>query len=148
MSPHTTPSPQLLGSTNPERAHWLELPAHRTSVRVARSAMGERLTAWRLPGELCADAVLLLSELTTNAVLHTVSTRMLCGIGLIKDGGLRLEVHDQDRTGHLLPRRVPGPDDENGRGLLLVQHIADTWGVDRSTFTGGNAVWATLTIAL
>jgi anti-sigma regulatory factor (Ser/Thr protein kinase) len=109
--------------------------------------MGERLTAWRLPGELRADAVLLLSELATNAVLHTVSARILCGIGLITDRRLRLEVHDHDRTGRGLPRRDPGPDDEGGRGLLLVQHIADTWGVHRSALTGGNAVWATLTIA-
>ena len=39
---------------------------------------------------------------------------------------------------------VAGPDDEGGRGLLLVEAIADTWGVDRSALTGGNAVWATL----
>ncbi|WUP71535.1 ATP-binding protein [Streptomyces sp. NBC_00258] len=148
MSPHTTPSPLLLGSTNPDTAHWVELPALRTSVKVARNTMGERLTAWRLPCEVREDAVLLLSELATNAVLHTVSTRILCGVGLMAEGGLRLEVHDQDRTGRLLPRRDPGPDDENGRGLLLVQHMADTWGVDRSTFTGGHAVWATLTTAL
>ncbi|WP_328847254.1 ATP-binding protein [Streptomyces sp. NBC_00258] len=148
VSPHTTPSPLLLGSTNPDTAHWVELPALRTSVKVARNTMGERLTAWRLPCEVREDAVLLLSELATNAVLHTVSTRILCGVGLMAEGGLRLEVHDQDRTGRLLPRRDPGPDDENGRGLLLVQHMADTWGVDRSTFTGGHAVWATLTTAL
>jgi anti-sigma regulatory factor (Ser/Thr protein kinase) len=148
VSPHTTPSPLLLGSTNPDTAHWVELPALRTSVKVARNTMGERLTAWRLPCEVREDAVLLLSELATNAVLHTVSTRILCGVGLMAEGGLRLEVHDQDRTGRLLPRRDPGPDAENGRGLLLVQHMADTWGVDRSTFTGGHAVWATLTTAL
>lgn len=144
VSPHTTPSLRFLGSTSPD-THWIELPAHRTSVKVARNTLGERLTAWRLPCELREDAVLLLSELTTNAVLHTVSTRILCGVGLMAAGGLRLEVHDQDRSGRLLPRCDPGPDDENGRGLLLVQHIAHTWGVDRSTLTGGHAVWATLT---
>ncbi|MEU8864039.1 ATP-binding protein [Streptomyces umbrinus] len=145
VSPHTTPSLRLLGSTNTDTAHWLELPAHRTSVKVARNTLGERLTAWRLPCELRDDAVLLVSELATNAVLHTASTRILCGAGLTADGSLRLEVHDEDRTGRLLPRCDPGPDDENGRGLLLVQHIADTWGVDRSPLTGGHAVWATLT---
>ncbi|MGP4048123.1 ATP-binding protein [Streptomyces sp. 2A115] len=99
---------------------------------------------WHLPGELCADAVLLLSELATNAILHTVSTRFLCGAGLITDGRLRIEVHDGDCTGRALPRRDPDLDDESGRGLLLVQQIADAWGVDRSALTGGNAVWATL----
>lgn len=110
--------------------------------------MDERLASWQLPCELRADAVLLLSELATNAILHTVGARILCGAGLITDGCLRLEVHDHDYTGRGLPPRDPGPDDENGRGLLLVQQIADTWGVDRSTRTGGNAVWAILTTAV
>ncbi|MER6089004.1 ATP-binding protein [Streptomyces bluensis] len=148
MSPHTTPSPRLTDVASPGRSHWLELPAQRSSVRVARHSMSARLTTWRLPGELCADAELLVSELATNAVRHTISTRFLCGIGLIPEGCLRLEVHDQDGTGRGLPTREPGPDDESGRGLLLVQEIADSWGVDRSLLTGGNAVWATLTIPL
>ncbi|MDX3114434.1 ATP-binding protein [Streptomyces scabiei] len=144
MSPHTT-SPQPLDTWSPDRTHWLELPAHRSSVSLARRSMDARLTAWRLPGELCADAVLLVSELATNAVRHALGTRFLCGVGLVGVGCLRLEVHDQDRSGRVLPRREPGPDDEGGRGLLLVEQLAQTWGVDRSRLTGGNAIWATLT---
>ncbi|MGI5452337.1 ATP-binding protein [Streptomyces sp. CA-249302] len=145
MSPHTTSSPQLLDVSSPELTHWLEIPPHRSSVRVARRSMNARLTDWLLPGELCADAVLLVSELVTNAVRHTLSARILCGIGLVGDGRVRLEVHDHDYTGGDLPRCDPGPDDEGGRGLLLVEQLADAWGVDRSRLTGGNAVWATLT---
>ncbi|MPY58469.1 ATP-binding protein [Streptomyces spongiae] len=148
MSPHTTSSPRLLDVASPDRSHWLDLPARRSSVRAARHSMSARLTAWRLPGELCADVELLVSELATNAVRHTGSARFLCGIGLIPDGCLRLEVHDQDGTGRGLPRCEPGPDDESGRGLLLVREIADAWGVDRSLLTGGNAVWATLAAPL
>ncbi|MEW2395213.1 ATP-binding protein [Streptomyces sp. NPDC046862] len=133
---------------SPDRSHWLDLPARRSSVRAARHSTSARLTAWRLPIELCADAELLVSELATNAVRHTVGARFLCGIGLITDGCLRLEVHDQDSTGRGLPTCEPGPDDESGRGLLLVEAIAATWGVDRSLLTGGNAVWATLTAPL
>jgi len=107
--------------------------------------MSARLSAWRLPGDLCADAVLLVSELATNALRHTLSARILCGIGFVTDSCLRLEVHDHDYTGRGLPRRCdPDSDDESGRGLLLVEEIADTWGVDRSRLTGGNAVWANL----
>ncbi|MET7682512.1 ATP-binding protein [Streptomyces sp. NPDC005423] len=144
MSPHTTSSPKLLDVASPERAHWLELLAHRSSVRVARRAVRGQLAKWRLPGELCADAVLLVSELATNVVRHTPSTRFLCGVGLVTDTCLRIEVHDHDYGGSDLARREPAPEDESGRGLLLVQEIAGTWGVDRSTLTGGNAVWATL----
>ena len=145
MSPHTTSSPQLLDAADPERTHWIELPADRASVGVARRSVGARLAAWRLPRDLCADAVLLLSELTTNAVCHTLSTRILCGIGFVTDGYLRLEVHDHDYSGRRLPRCEAGPDDEGGCGLFLVEQLADTWGVDRSRLTGGNAVWANLT---
>ncbi|MEU6353882.1 ATP-binding protein [Streptomyces sp. NPDC047072] len=144
MSPHTTSSPQLTDAADPLRTHWIELPAQRSSVGVARRNIGARLKAWSLPGDLCSDAVLLLSELATNAVCHTLSVRILCGIGLVGDGCLRLEVHDHDLSGRELPRCEAGPEDEGGRGLFLVRQLADTWGVDRSRLTGGNAVWANL----
>lgn len=148
VSPHTTPvpapAPLRLDCVSPDRTHWLELPAHRSSVGVARRSMGARLSTWRLPEALCADAVLLLSELAANAVVHTHSTRFLCGVGVLPDGRVRLEVHDHDRTGRTLPRLRPDLDDECGRGLFLVQELADTWGSDLSALTGGTAVWAIL----
>ncbi|MFE9442055.1 ATP-binding protein [Streptomyces sp. NPDC006602] len=146
MSPHTTSSPRLLEAASPERWHWIELPAHRSNVSVARRSMNARMNAWRLPAETSADMVLLVSELVTNAVCHTPGAHVLCGIGLIADDCLRVEVHDHDRAVGGLPRCEPGPDDESGRGLLLVREIAHTWGVDRSRLTGGNAVWATLIV--
>ncbi|MGW2036166.1 MULTISPECIES: ATP-binding protein [Streptomyces] len=148
MSPHTTSSLRHLGGANTDRAHWLELPGHRTSVRTARRFVSARLSSWRVPEDACANAVLLVSELATNAVLHTFSLRILCGIRLLSDAGLRLEVHDRDDSARRLPRRAPGPDDECGRGLLLVQEIADSWGVVPSPLTGGNAVWANLATGL
>ncbi|MFC8247787.1 ATP-binding protein [Streptomyces chartreusis] len=145
MSPHTMHPPQLLDVADPERTRWLELPAHRSSVRVARGFAGKGLAAWRLPVDLAADAVLLVSELVTNAVRHTHSARILCGIGLVAATCLRLEVHDHGHVARSMPTCEPGPEDESGRGLLLVQAIAGNWGVDRSKLTGGNVVWVTMT---
>ncbi|MEV5953139.1 ATP-binding protein [Streptomyces sp. NPDC051987] len=145
MSPHATSPRDLLDVAAPDQAHWIELPSHRSSVRVARRSVRARLGEWGLSRELCEDAVLLVSELATNAVIHTLSVRILCGMGLVADGCLRLEVHDHDYSGRDLPRRRPGPDDEGGRGLLLVEQLADSWGVDRSRLTSGHAVWAMLT---
>jgi len=152
VSPHATTSPvttspELLDVANPDRTHWLELPAYRTSVRVARRSVDARLTGWRLPGELCEDAVLLVSELATNAIRHTLSARILCGVGLMGEGRVRLEVHDHDYGGGSadMTGARPGSDAEGGRGLFLVEQLADGWGVCRSRLTGGNAVWATLT---
>lgn len=144
MSPHTTSTPRFLDAVRPDRTDWLELPPQRTSVRAARHAMRARLDAWQVPDEVCANAVLLVSELVTNAVLHTLSERILCGVQLMTDARFRLEVHDGDLTGRGIPDRCPGPDDEGGRGLLLVREMADSWGIARSTLTGGNAVWASL----
>ncbi|MFD0502508.1 ATP-binding protein [Streptomyces chiangmaiensis] len=128
MSPHTPPSPQLLQTAGPHRAYWQEFPSHRSSVRVARHSVDAWLASRQLPAEVVGDAVLLVSELVTNAVIHTLSTQILCGAQLITDSRVRLEVHDEDLAGRDLPRRRPGTDDECGRGLLLVQEIAESWG--------------------
>jgi anti-sigma regulatory factor (Ser/Thr protein kinase) len=123
------------------------LPSDPASVTAARRYVTRVLAEWGLPEDAeTADTVrLIVSELATNAVRHTLSARILCGIGLITEQCLRLEVHDHDRTDRALPRCEPCPDDESGRGLLIVEEIADSWGVDRSRLTGGNAVWAHLT---
>jgi hypothetical protein len=113
---------------------------------VARRRLAASLDAWLVPTDVGSDAALLASELTTNAVVHTLSARILCGVALMTDASLRIEVHD----GHLgagLPGINPGPHDETGRGLLIVRELAVSWGVERSTHTNGNAVWATLRTA-
>ncbi|MFJ2610387.1 ATP-binding protein [Streptomyces sp. NPDC091279] len=148
MSPHTTSSSSLLVTDGSARAHWLELPARRDSVRAARHGVHERISAWGLPDPLCDDAVLLVSEMVTNAVLHTISGRMLCGVRLLTENCLRIEVHDYDYRHDCATvgrdRPLPGVDDETGRGLLIVEQLACAWGVERSVRTPGNAVWATL----
>lgn len=103
------------------------------------------LASWRLPAEVRDDAVLLVSELVTNAVIHTPSARILCAAELVMDRNLRIEVHDQGDGRRGLPPCRPGADDESGRGLLLVAELAESWGTGPSRLTGGSAVWATLT---
>ncbi|OKJ34944.1 hypothetical protein AMK24_21375 [Streptomyces sp. CB02366] len=99
-----------------------------------------------MPGDTCCDAVLLISELTTNAVLHTGTGQVLCGLTLTGDGKrLRIELHDEDSAPVRPPEREAGPDDESGRGLLLVRQLAESWGSTRSTRAGGKVVWAELT---
>lgn len=137
-------SPHAPSGAAGDRVHWLELPAGLASVGLARSAAAEQLRSWGLSDESCQDAILVLSELATNAVRHTPSTRFLCCVGLTSDNLIRLEVHDHDTTTPHLAPCSPTPDDEAGRGLLLVHHLTERWGVERSVLTGGNAVWAFL----
>lgn len=145
-TPSATASAAALAATAPRREFWFGLPALPTSARSARDTVRDRLRAWQVPGDTCCDAVLLVSELTTNAVLHTDSAHFLCGLTLTGDARrLRIELHDDGRTPVRPPEHLAGPGEENGRGLFLVQQIADRWGSARSPRAEGNIVWAELT---
>lgn len=144
--PSAQASTPVLAGAAPRREYWFGLPALRSSVRPARDAVRDRLRRWKLPDDTCCDAVLLVSELTTNAVLHTGSGEVLCVLTLTGDGRrLRMELHDEDRTSvHPLEHRA-GPGEEGGRGLFLVRQLADRWGTARSKRVQGKVVWAELT---
>ncbi|MFI7387265.1 ATP-binding protein [Streptomyces sp. NPDC049813] len=121
----------------------------RASARSARDTVRDRLRSWQVPGDTCCDAVLLVSELTTNAVLHTGSEQVLCGLTLTGDEQrLRIELHDDGRVPVAPPeQQQAGPWAESGRGLVLIQQLADRWGSARSTRVEGKVVWAELTAA-
>ncbi|MGD6740728.1 ATP-binding protein [Streptomyces sp. BH106] len=118
----------------------------RTSARAARDTVRERLRSWGVPGDTCCDAVLLISELTTNALLHTDSDHVLCGLRLTGDErNLRIELHDDSPTPVQPTEHRAGPGEEGGRGLFLVQQLANRWGSARSSRAEGKVVWAELT---
>jgi anti-sigma regulatory factor (Ser/Thr protein kinase) len=145
LPPPSSPAPAL-ARTWPRREYWFGLPALRTSARSARDTVRDRLRVWKVPGDTSCDAVLLVSELTTNAVLHTGSGHVLCGLTLTGDERrLRIELHDEGRTPLRPPEFRAGPDEEGGRGLFLVQQLADRWGSARSMRAEGKVVWAELT---
>ncbi|WP_371590702.1 ATP-binding protein [Streptomyces sp. NBC_00470] len=145
-TPLTPASSPALVATAPGREYWFGLPALRTSARAARDTVRERLRSWGVPGDTCCDAVLLISELTTNALLHTDSDHVLCGLRLTGDErSLRIELHDDCPTPVQPPEHRAGPGEEGGRGLFLVQQLANRWGSARSTRAEGKVVWAELT---
>ncbi|MFI8425925.1 ATP-binding protein [Streptomyces sp. NPDC085479] len=74
---------------------------------------------------LAETLVLLISELVTNAVVHTGCPAVLRML-FAAEGGVRVEVADRsDRPPR--PRHAAG-EDTNGRGLELVDGLADRWG--------------------
>ncbi|MFI5757881.1 SpoIIE family protein phosphatase [Streptomyces sp. NPDC051569] len=101
------------------------------SVATARAFVRDTLQGWGY-SEVIDDAVVLTSELVTNAVIHAgTSADVLC---LRTEDGVRVEVAD-----HYPEREVPiqgsaqsfgSPDRENGRGLLLCAALASRWGVE------------------
>ncbi len=109
---------------------------HPTAVREARTFIEHELR--QLDPRLVEMAVLMVSELATNAVVHTASAFR---VRVIHDAVLvRIEV--TDHGGGTPTVRTPEPIATGGRGLLIVQELAESWGVERSE--GEKTVWFTL----
>lgn len=89
---------------------------------------------------LAETLVLLISELVTNAVVHTgcpAVLRMLFGPGAAQAGTVRVEVADNCARP---PRpRLAAGDDTGGRGLELVDGLADRWGWKHEG--AGKSIW-------
>ncbi|KAA0922257.1 SpoIIE family protein phosphatase [Streptomyces apricus] len=101
------------------------------SVATARSFVRDTLQGWGF-ADIVDDAVVLTSELVTNAVVHAgTSADVLC---LRSEDGVRIEVGDRypEREIPLQSGTVNmgNPDREGGRGLQLCAALADRWGVD------------------
>ncbi|MGW7073699.1 SpoIIE family protein phosphatase [Streptomyces sp. NPDC054871] len=101
------------------------------SVATARSFVRDTLQGWGFT-DIVDDAVVLTSELVTNAVVHAgTAADVLC---LRSEDAVRIEVSD-----HYPEREIPlqqsaasmgSPDREGGRGLQLCAALATRWGVD------------------
>lgn len=101
------------------------------SVASARSFVRDTLQGWGF-ADIVDDAVVLTSELVTNAVVHAgTSADVLC---LRSDEGVRIEVADRypEREIPLQSSAVNmgSPDREGGRGLQLCAALAGRWGVE------------------
>jgi len=130
------------GRTGPARRHLqLTLPASGQPERLARQVTREVLGAWRL-AHVEETAVQLVSELVTNAARRARSTDAITLELAAARTWLRIEVY-RYRPGLAVPR-TPGEFDESGFGLVLVDSLADRWGV-RETMTGDTA-WAELDV--
>jgi anti-sigma regulatory factor (Ser/Thr protein kinase) len=107
---------------------------------LARQATHEALAAWQV-AHLEETALLLVSELVTNAVRHARTGGTAVVLRLETAGSwLRIEVHDADPR---MPQpRTPDQLDESGFGFVLLEALADKWGVRQATI--GKAVWAEL----
>ena len=107
-------------------------PADVTSPGAAR-----RFVASALGGDddRCQVALVLTSELVTNAVIHARTTVV---VRVEVDGErVRVEVADGDR--HLPEPADYSPDALGGRGLFLVSELASAWGADHRP--GGKVIW-------
>ncbi|WP_461023338.1 ATP-binding protein [Thalassiella azotivora] len=113
-----------------------ELAAEPTEVGRARRAVAQLLEKWGVDGDPAEVAVLLTSELVTNAIRHGAAPVALRA-GLARRGAVRIQVEDP-RPGQVVPKE----EDlwaVDGRGLQMVDLMADRWGC-RSDLAG-KQVW-------
>ncbi|HSE09359.1 MAG TPA: ATP-binding protein [Nocardioidaceae bacterium] len=112
------------------------LPGHPSAARMARTHVGSLCAGLRIKSR--EDAILLTSEIVTNAIQHANGPIRLTVIRL--EDGLRVEVHDT--TGGTPAVAHRGMMAENGRGLALLAALASDWGSSLSRPVGtGKTVW-------
>ena len=114
-----------------------ELPATAPTVSEGRSFVVKTLTSWDCVHR-ADDARLLVSEVLTNAVQHAEGPLVLH----LRRTATELAVEISDLSPHLPQPRRAAEDEESGRGLILVDTLADSWGV-RPT-DQGKTTWFTL----
>ncbi|MFF3905402.1 ATP-binding protein [Streptomyces sp. NPDC001848] len=124
-----------------ERRFRFELAAHPGSVTRARQLTRARLARWEVCEDTCDTAVLVVSELVTNAIVHTAGEHVVCELH-DEDDLVRIAVRDEGcAPGE--PRPAPQrPEEEHGRGLLLVSALCRAWGAQEAG--SGLLVWAEL----
>ncbi|GAA2130539.1 ATP-binding protein [Streptomyces synnematoformans] len=122
----------------------MQFTSSRRGARLARLLAVRRLDTWGHPrgGPVSLKVETVVAELCANAVLHgrVPGRDFHLAMRLRVDGVIRVEVSDARRE------RVPvlgqpwPADEESGRGLLLVEALAERWGVAERRGVG-KTVW-------
>lgn len=118
-------------------AERVRLPADPGSAGRARSFTAGRFAAAGMPGAAVDIGLLLVSELATNALRHA-GTEFEVEVTATRTG-VRVAVSDDSPQRPREPLVLPGPDAEGGRGLAIVDELADRWGVAGDPL--GKTVW-------
>ena len=126
-----------MAPTRPARRHGcrVRLATGPAAAAEARRRVRSAIQSWQVPVDP-DTAILLTSELVTNAVRHEAGQAVMLVVTCAR-GQLRVDVHD---TSPSWPAVADVPADaETGRGLLLVETLSDEWGFYRTP--AGKAVY-------
>ena len=126
-----------MAPTRPARRHGcrVRLATGPAAAAEARRRVRSAIQSWQIPVDP-DTAILLTSELVTNAVRHEAGQAVMLVVTCAL-GQLRVDVHD---TSPSWPAVADVPADaETGRGLLLVETLSDEWGFYRTP--AGKAVY-------
>ncbi|HET9901640.1 MAG TPA: ATP-binding protein [Actinomycetes bacterium] len=108
-------------------------PAAPTSARAARDFL--RTVLPDLASDVIDVVLLLVTELVTNAVVHAQTSVRVC----VEISGSRVRIDVQDEATIMPGRRPVSVESLGGRGLLLVEGLADRWGYEPHPW--GKTVW-------
>jgi anti-sigma regulatory factor (Ser/Thr protein kinase) len=121
----------------------MELPGDPSAARQARQFVSRVLRDWSIDEDTVDNAELCVSELVTNAVIHSGTTSSVT----VQADREYVLVIVQDRGGRGAVRRPEelDPESVSGRGLTLVGALASAWSAEHST--DGTTVWFELALA-
>jgi anti-sigma regulatory factor (Ser/Thr protein kinase) len=148
-------SPNAANGASVRVCRAVRLASRLSAVAAARSEVEAAICAWCVAVDPDV-AILLTSELVTNAVTHATAHASRNGraarrggaaeavllVIAADDAGLRVDVHDGSADLPVLADCPAEADAETGRGLLLVTSLSAEWGFYRTP--GGKAVYFTL----
>ncbi|WP_367318286.1 ATP-binding protein [Streptomyces sp. HUAS ZL42] len=120
-------------------ASWPLVHGALSAARARRLAAGQ-LIDWEL-SSLIDTAQLLISEAVTNAIRHAPGPIRLS----LRRYATALRCEVEDASAQTPQRNVVGDDAEGGRGLALLDALADSWGSHQTP--GGKSVWFELPLA-
>jgi anti-sigma regulatory factor (Ser/Thr protein kinase) len=125
-----------------ERAWCVVVPHHARGAQQARHRLAAEL-AGVLPPPLLADVVAVVAELVGNSIRHAgpLPGGVVRVAWRIRENIIEVRVTDGGAQNIPAPRDA-GPEELDGRGLTIVQALADRWGVERDGL--GQSVWAEL----
>ncbi|MFI0814944.1 ATP-binding protein [Streptomyces sp. NPDC021098] len=136
-TPDEEPKPQELAA---------QFPSTPRGVRLARRGAVRHVAEWGYPpaSDTSCTVALLVAELASNAVRHgRVPGRDFRLRLTLQTPAQTIRIEVSDSREERLPLRLPttSPDDEAGRGLLLVDLLATRWGTTPRVPVG-KTVWA------
>ncbi|MEU9015354.1 ATP-binding protein [Streptomyces sp. NPDC048479] len=124
--------------------HFCPVPHSPGAVSVVRGRVRAVLAEWGLSPDVTMDALVVVSELLTNALVHALppATLRLSWVRVDERRAVRVEVTD---AGLALPARQWAVPDEHGRGIAIVTALSARHGI--RAHTGGITYWADLLAA-
>jgi two-component sensor histidine kinase len=108
-----------------------------SSLREGRRFVAETLQDWQVDEAFIEPVLIVANELVANAIVHARSAPLLS----LAETGSDLMVRVADNSPREPVPRAATMNEAGGRGLLMVEALADQWGFD--AHASGKVVWVT-----